>query len=464
MKTKKFKLRTGNSLQTGINTVILCLLSSIAFTQEITDESKTSSPYFIVYGNDESTDQLPLKRTTASVNVVGVIADVTINQVYKNEGSKALEAVYTFPASTNAAVYAMEMIIGNRKIIARIEEKNKARNEYESAKSEGKRTSLLEQSRPNVFQMNVANIMPGDEITVSLKYTELLVPENGTYQFVYPTVVGPRYSNYLPTDKHINDDFNHTPYQKQGVLPAYDFDIQINLSMGMPIQRVTCSTHKIKVDYPNLGYAKVILDKTETKGGNRDFILEYQLGSMQIESGLMMYEHNDENFFLLMVQPPKQIIKDEIPSREYIFIVDVSGSMSGFPLTVTKTLIRNLVVNLRPDDMFNILLFSGSSGWMSEESVPATLDNVEKAVNFIDNQRGGGGTELLPALRKALSFQRKSESLSRSFVVITDGYVTVEKETIDLIRNSCDKANLFAFGIGSGVNRYLIEGMAHAGM
>ena len=441
----------------------ICGLLTALFAQENTDD-KTLSPYFAVLGNDPGNDQLPLKSTSAEVNIVGVIADVTINQVYTNEGKNALEAVYTFPASSNAAVYAMEMTIGERKIVAVVKEKNQARQEYEQAKSEGKRTSLLEQQRPNVFQMNVANILPGDEIKVSLKYTEMLIPEGGTYSFIYPTVVGPRYSNQSASSASVNDLFVQSPYQKKGEEPLYNFDIHVNISAGMPIQNIVSPTHKISVTYPETSMASVQLDKSETKGGNRDFVVNYQLSGDKIASGLMLYEHGDENFFLMMVQPPKRTVKEEIPPREYIFIVDVSGSMCGFPLTVSKKLLRNLVVNLRSEDMFNVLVFAGSSGWLSEESLPANSVNVEKAIQFFDSHQGGGGTELLPALEKALSFPRKSDNLSRSFVIITDGYVSVEKEAFDLVQKNRDNANTFVFGIGSSVNRYIIDGMAHAGL
>jgi len=455
--------KRASSLKHGVLTVTFLFLVFTSQAQETEDPNKTLSPYFMVMSNDPGLDQLPLKNTNAEVNIAGVIADVTISQVYKNEGQSPLEAIYTFPVSCNAAVYAMEMVIGDRKIVAKIEEKEKARAGYEKAKSEGRRTSLLEQQRPNVFQMNVANIMPGDVIKVCLKYTELLVPENSTYQFVYPTVVGPRYSNQTAQEAGSSDGFVSSPYQKAGHAPAYDFSIVVNLHTGMPIQHIICPTHKTNIIYPATGNAVIELDPSETVGGNRDFVLNYQLAGDKIESGLLLYKHSDENFFLLMVQPPKRIVKEEIPPREYIFIVDVSGSMRGFPLNVSKTLLRNLVVNLKPTDMFNVLVFSGSSGWLSDQSVPANSTNIDRAVGFIDNQQGGGGTELLPALQKALSFPRQSASLSRSFVLVTDGYVNIEKEAFDLIRKNCDNANTFAFGIGSSVNRYLIEGIANAG-
>ena len=210
--------------------LLLCVFSSLILRAQTETEDKTLSPYFLVKSENPDTDQLPLKKTYAVVNIAGVIADVAISQVYKNEGINTLEAIYTFPASTRAAIYSMEMFIGDRKIIAQIEEKKKAREDYEKAKQEGKRTSLLEQQRPNVFQMNVANILPGDEITVVLKYTEMLVPEKGPYQFVSPTVVGPRYSNQNAALASASDQFVATPYQHEEELPYYDFDIKVNIN------------------------------------------------------------------------------------------------------------------------------------------------------------------------------------------------------------------------------------------
>jgi hypothetical protein len=150
----------------------------------------TDSPYF------ELSDQadFPLESTKSNVNIAGVIADVTVAQIYVNKETDRLEATYVFPSSTNAAVYGMTMIVGDLRIAGVIQRKAEARETYEAAKAEGKRASLIEQHRPNVFQMNVANILPGGTVKVELKYTELLVPESGVYRFVYPTVVGPRFT------------------------------------------------------------------------------------------------------------------------------------------------------------------------------------------------------------------------------------------------------------------------------
>lgn len=449
---------------------LLCVVTVFALNANVYVEAKqeesgdkTLSPYFFVKSDDPNVDQLPLKSTSANVNISGVIADVKVIQAYKNEGKHAIEAIYVFPASTRAAVYGMKMTIGERTIIAKIDKRDNARKTYEDAKKAGKSASLLEQQRPNVFQMNVANILPGDEIKVELNYTELLVPTDKTYEFVYPTVVGPRYSNQSAETAAPSDKWIQNPYLHQGKTPTYNFDISVNIAAGLPIQKIYCTSHKTNVNYDGSASALIKLDKSETNGGNRDYILKYRLDGEKIESGLLLYKGEKENFFLLMMQPPKRITLSQIPGREYIFIVDVSGSMHGFPLDISKKLLKDLISNLRPTDTFNVLLFSGGSSLLSEQSLAATPENINKAIYLIEHQQGGGGTELLPALKKALSL-KKSEGYARTVVIATDGYVSIEAEAFDLIRNNLGNANMFAFGIGSSVNRHLIEGMARVGM
>ena len=190
--------------------------------------------------------------------------------------------------------------------------------------------------------------------------------------------------------------------------------------------------------------------------------MRYRLADNKIESGVLLYEGGDENYFLAMIQPPKRVVPEIIPPRDYVFIVDVSGSMYGFPLNVSKKLLKDLIGSLRVTDRFNVILFAGTSNLFSEESVYAAQDNIDRALAFIDRQEGSGGTELLPALQRALAL-KGTEGYARSFIIATDGYVSVEREAIELIKNNLDKANFFSFGIGSSVNRYLIEGLAHAG-
>lgn len=438
--------------------LVVALFISIFPSLEAQQNDKTLSPYFKII-SENGNEQLPLKSTAAAVKIVGVIADVTIDQVYENTGEGVIEAIYVFPSSTRAAVYDMEMKVGEKVIKAKVKEKSKAKKEYRKAKQNGQRASLLEQNRPNVFTMNVANILPGDQITVSLKYTETMIPESGVYTFVYPTVVGPRYNG----ENTSNGETQPVPYTKSGEMPLYDFNITANVSAGLTIQDVRCTSHKTNISYNGLNEAIVMLDESDYQGGNRDFILEYELAGKNINSGLMLYEGEEENHFMLTVQPPKKVLDKDIPQREYVFVVDVSGSMNGFPLDITKKLMRNLLGNLRYDDMFNVVLFASASQLYSAESVYATPENIEAAIEVMTKRQGGGGTNMLSALERTVNLPKCEQGLSRSIIVVTDGYVSVETEVYDLIRKSNSEFNFFSFGIGSSVNRSIIEGIAHVG-
>ncbi|NTV51825.1 MAG: VWA domain-containing protein [Candidatus Firestonebacteria bacterium] len=424
---------------------------------------KTLSPYFFVKSDNPEVDQLPLKSTRADVTISGVMADIQVTQVYKNEGKHVLEAVYVFPASTRAAVHAMKMTIGERTIVAQVQEKQKARAQYEQALSEGKTASLLEQQRPNVFQMNVGNILPGDEIKVMLNYAEALVPQDGVYEFVYPTVVGPRYADQPAANAPAPEKWVANPYLHSGEAAPFAFGFDLSLHSGLPIAKVSSPSHALEINYTDKQNAHVTL-KDGAAAGNKDVVIRYALSGGQIESGLLLHRGKQENFFLMMLEPPQRVPSSLIVPREYVFVVDVSGSMHGFPLEVSKALMKDLLGGLRPTDFFNVMLFSGGNSVLSEHSLPATKANLQKALDTVDQQQGGGGTELMPALRAAMALPRAEENISRSLIVVTDGYVTVEKEAFEYVRTHLNRGNVFSFGIGSSVNRYLMEGLAHAGM
>jgi len=449
-------------IQTFVYAIMLSLMLTLVVRAAETQQAdKTQSPYFFIKDGDSSIDLMWLADSRADVLINGVIADVTVTQTYLNKGNRPVNARYVFPASTRAAVHGMTMTVKDVIIEARIKERQKAKQAFEKAKQEGKSASLLEQQRPNVFTMDVANVMPGDTINIKLNYTELLVPEDGTYCFVYPTVVGPRYSNRKQPAED-SGQWVKNPYLAEGRPSKIAFTITTTLSSAIAIQEVDCPSHDVIVDYQDKKLAKIRLGPLEKTGGNRDYILNFRLMGKQIESGLMLFKGEEENFFLLMAQPPQQVHQAEIPTREYIFVVDVSGSMSGFPLNVSKTLLRDLIGNLRPSDSFNVLLFAGSSFLMAPASLPATPGNIDRAIQVIDTMRGRGGTELLPALEKAVQLPT-DETTSRSILVITDGYIAAEKSVFQCIAKNIGNTNLFAFGIGSSVNHYLIEGLARAG-
>ena len=454
----------------------LVLLAPPTRAQNAPEGTQAESPYFFVQGAQPGVEALPLKSTDVRVDISGVIADVVVTQRYKNEGTVPIEAKYLFPGSTRAAVNGLQVRIADRLITAQIREKQQARIEYDQARKEGKTAALLEQHRPNVFQMNVANILPGDDVLVELRYNELLVPTDGRYQFVYPTVVGPRYAgtaSNAPSETTSGSTPAHAqafpaqPVLREGEVSPSAFNLKVNLASPIGIQDIRSPSHAIDTAMDAGSAAKrasvQLAGAASRVSNNRDFILDYRLAGNAIQSGVLLHRGEKENFFLAMVQPPQAVPQAAITPRDYVFVVDISGSMHGFPLDTAKALMRQLLGNLRASDTFNVLLFSGSNRMLAPHSVPATPANVNAAIRTIEQMGGGGSTELLPALRRVYA-EPKAPELARTVVVVTDGYVTVESEAFALVRQHLGQANVFAFGIGSAVNRHLMEGLARAGM
>lgn len=466
---------------------VFTLYSSVASAAEAGDGEDAAgllAPYFIIRDEEGATQNFPLKATEVITNINGVIAETYVIQTYGNESDSPISARYVFPTSSDVAVHGMKMEIGDTIVTAQIKEKEEAKTTYETAKSEGKSASLLEQKRPNVFTMDVANIMPGDAVRIELHYTQLISPTDGIYEYIFPTVVGPRYMEAAPSEeKHPNpgdmtpdagaigrpksakgnDDWVASPYMTQGATPPGEYHITVNLSTGVPISEVSCKSHEINREAISDSQTRITLANPEDYAGNRDFILKYKLTGEEVQSGLVLTEGEGENYFMLTLQPPERFTLEEIPPREYIFVLDVSGSMYGYPLDTAKTLIRNLATCLRDTDKFNLILFENDTYMLSPDSLPATARNINAAMNLIDKQEGGGGTSMLPALKEAVNIPME-EGMARSVVIITDGYISNESEIYDLINENMDHASFFAFGIGTSVNDYLIKGIAQCGM
>lgn len=432
-----------------------------------TGEDWSGSPRLLVQkGNAQDVE---LASTTVTGAIVGVIADVNIRQVYVNYGTKPIEAVYVFPGSTRAAVYAMTMTVGNHIIRSVIREKEQARREYTAAKSQGRSASLLEMLKPNIFRMNVANVRPGDSIVIDMRYTEAIYLSENVYEFVYPAVVAPRYVGAVQSEVDAALSGKELPTEIPG-----KFSISLRLATGMLLKSIYSPSHDLDVDNGNVytkknvkmnlvSHSRVGISPKDSLKQNRDFVLRYSLTGRAIESGLLLYKGETENYFMLMAQPPRNVEIPSILPREFVFIVDVSGSMHGTPLAIADRLMRNLFNTLRPQDKFNIMTFSGGSQVLADESLEATEENIRRGLAFqLQNSNYGGGTELLPALKRALAMPA-DEKCSRSFVVITDGFVDIEREAFKLVRENLNEANIYAFGIGSSVNRYLMEGLARAG-
>ncbi len=446
MKTNKHFSLSWRTLMTYL--LLFFASINIAFAQEGEDDV-TECPYFSVSSTDSIGVGFSLISTDIEATISGVIANVVVEQTYYNAGDVEVDATYVFPMSTNAAIYGMEMILNDETIVAEIKRKAEAETIFENADSTGLTASLLEQEKPNVFQMSLANIQPGDDLSIRMVYTELLIPTNGVYQFVFPSIVGPRFTT------------GGEPWVNQAAIDAIPLsatalNINLKINGGMTVN-AACTSHSTTFDYDG-NSAETILN---TNPGN-DFIVNYTLDHNDIETGLLLYEGEEENFFLSMIQPAMPDVAFDSPQREYVFIMDVSGSMSGTPIETSKTLITNLLNDLNLEDKFNILFFAGGAATLSPNSLPVTGENIDMAIDMIEGINAGGSTMLLPAMQQALDMEG-TEGYSRTFVILTDGYVTVEKEAYELIRDNLNEANFFSFGIGTSVNRFIIEGIAYVG-
>lgn len=414
------------------------------------------TPYFQVVSEEAKVERLPLLQTQADVKIAGTIAAVTLRQRFGNRGSVPIEAVYVFPASVHAAVTGLSMRIGEREVRGVIREKQQAAAEYQGAKAAGKSTALLEQQGEGIFRMRLANILPGDRIDVVLDYSELLLPREGVYEFLLPTTFG--------------SDGGHYEGRAQGQAGSaaaevtdYSFVLGANLSGPLPFGRIESPSHKLVVERPQPQQAQLRFADDEAQASTRDFVLRFDYAGQDIAPGLLLYPGADENFFLLTLQPPASVLPDQVPSREYIFVVDVSGSMHGAPLDLAKSVMRELMAGLRPQDRFNVLLFAGGSQWLDDKaSLPGTPDNLQRAFTLIDTSAGGGFTDLLQALTAVYALPRPA-SMARSVVVVSDGVIAADDAVSRLIRSQVDQASLFAFGVGASVDKGVIQRLARAG-
>ncbi len=416
----------------------------------------------------------PLKHTEVNVDISGFIARVTLTQDFGNPFQEPIEAIYTFPMSDRGAVDSMTMTIGERVVKGLIKKREEAQRIYQEAKNAGKTASLLDQERPNIFTQSVANIMPGESILITISYVEYLKFEEGLYEFSFPMVVGPRYipgAQPQPPDAplgpvkgtaQVPDAERITPaVTPEGTRAGHDIALTVRLDAGLPIQDIKSELHEVDVERPADSKAVVSL-KNKKEIPNRDFVLRYAVSGKKINDAVLTHADAKGGFFTLILQPPDRVTPEQAAPKEMMFVIDCSGSMRGFPIEKAKKTMRLCIEQMNPKDTFNLVSFSGGMGYCFSGPVPNTEENRKKALEYLANLEGSGGTEMMPAIRAALENQNDPERL-RMVCFMTDGFIGNDMEILDAVRKNAKTARVFAFGIGNGVNRFLIEGMARLG-
>ncbi len=413
----------------------------------------------------------PLKHTAVKAEISGFLNRVVVTQQFENPYEDKIEAVYTFPLPQNAAVDDMKILVGKRVVLGKIKPREEARAIYDAARAAGHVAALLDQERPNIFTQSVANIMPGDKVTVTISYIETLRWEEGSYEFVFPMVVGPRYipgqpqgkqgGGWAPDTNQVPDASRVTPrVTPPGTRAGHDISIEVALDAGVPLQDLTVKSHEILLERPAPSKAVVRL-KDKAVLPNKDLVLRYTVAGKKIEDALLTHYSSQGGFFSLILQPPERVTVEDVAPKELVFVIDTSGSMSGFPIEKAKETMNLALAGLYPRDTFNLITFAGDTEVLFRHPVPATSENLRKAQRFLESRQGGGGTEMMKAIRTALDPSDSQEHV-RIVCFMTDGYVGNDMAILDEIQKH-PNARIFSFGIGGSVNRFLLDKMAEAG-
>jgi Ca-activated chloride channel family protein len=426
---------------------------------------------------------VPTLNTDVQMKLTGPILRATVRQQFTNPSATWAEGIYVFPVPEDAAVDHLRMKVGERIIEGMIQERAEAKKTYEAAKAQGKRASLVEQERPNIFTTSVANIGPNETITVEIEYQQWLHYDQEHFRLRFPMVVGPRYipgtplleekkkdteegkgHGWAPDTDAVPDASRVTPpvqHPNKGVINPVT--LTIDFAPGFPLARLESPYHKIKVTpYQDGRYTLTLEDGLVP--ANRDFELIWKPANAKGPEAALFREQKDgETFALFMLMPPISSAHQERPlPRETVFVIDTSGSMFGASIEQAKAALHLAVSRLRTGDSFNIIQFNSMMHALFSGAVPVTKENVDKALRYVSGLKATGGTEMLPALERALD-GAESPGRLRQIIFLTDGAVGNEDQLFSVIRQRLGDSRLFTIGIGSAPNSHFMRKAAGFG-
>ena len=426
-------------------------------------------------------------ESEAHIAVSGMTAHVRVRQHFRNDSSEWVEGIYVFPLTDNAAVNRMKMIIGERVIEGKIQERNQAKRTYEKAKSEGRKASLVEQERPNMFTNSVANIGPGETVTVEIEYLQTVRYDSGVFSLRFPMTITPRYIPGAPLADAGNGDEN-TPLQVSGhgwasntsqvpdasritpflnpvaataAKPVNPITLTAHIDMGMPLNDVSSAYHAIVLKRDDARYSLKL--KGDSVSMEQDFVLSWEpVAGHQPKAAVFTQTLAGDDYALLMIVPPKPGSASQALPREMIYIVDTSGSMQGVSIEQARQSVLTALKGLSPQDRFNIIEFNSSPTALFSRSQDANSSNLNSARRFTEKLHATGGTEMRSALE--LAFRNPAdESHLRQIVFITDGAVGNEEALFKLIHDKLGSGRLFTVGIGSAPNSHFMHKAAQFG-
>ncbi|MCP4709209.1 MAG: VWA domain-containing protein [Planctomycetes bacterium] len=413
---------------------------------------------------------LPLKHTDVKAGITGYIASVNVTQQFQNPFDSKIEAVYVFPLPQNAAVNEFIMTIGERRIRGIIRKRAEAEKIYAEARLQGYTASLLTQERPNFFTQKVANIEPNKQIDVNIHYYNTLQYMDGWYEFVFPMVVGPRFNPPGSTDgvgavargnRGASGQSTEVQYLEPKERSGHDIALSVDLNAGVKIEELLSTNHVIARSYPSDQQVLIKISPNDSIP-NKDFVLRYKVAGDQLKSSLVTHRDQRGGYFTLMLYPPAELKSIKRAPMEMVFVLDCSGSMSGEPIAQAKSAVERALRSLEPHDTFQIIRFSNNASQLGPNPIPATSANIRRGLDYVKSLKGTGGTMMIEGIKAALDFPHDPEHF-RLVSFMTDGYIGNEAEILGEIQKRLGDARIFSFGVGSSVNRFLLERMAYMG-
>lgn len=425
----------------------------------------------------------PMVSTDVKMDIAGPVIRTTLSQTFQNSSDEWVEGIYVFPLPENAAVDRLRIVVGGRLIEGQIKEKKQAKEIYERAKAEGKKTSLVEQLRPNMFSASVANIGPHETVAIQIEYQDKSQIKQGVASLTFPMTVGPRFSppqeiikvatadnRTMPVildpvlDRHLISPPLMNPQDEPTEYLRLPVSINIKLEAGFNLADITSPYHDITVKKIDDDSAQISLTAGKVPT-NRDFQLNWTAQKAHKPQRAVFTETIGESSYLMtMMSPPlpEKPIKIKGHAREMLFIIDTSGSMGGTSIEQARRALKLGLERLNPGDSFNITRFSSDYSKLFQAPRPVTEQNIREALNYISRLRADGGTMMRPALSDTLLTSPDNERL-RQVVFITDGAIGNETELFALIQDKLADARMFPVGIGSAPNRFFMSRAAKFG-
>ncbi|MCG9128446.1 VWA domain-containing protein [Candidatus Poribacteria bacterium] len=412
--------------------------------------------------HDAYNSQLEINQYQIQIAINNQLATTKIFQTFTNPNNFEVDGIYIFPISDDTALSNFALSIDGTPVTGRLLSKSESRRNYRIC-AEHENPAFLEHEGTKAYVVDVPSIQANSLIRFEFEYSQIIEGDNELAQYTYPLSLA------KSGDRQIND-----------------LKVEMTIKTDNELRTVYSPSHEInitRIDDRNvqIQYNDQQIDPDE------DFKCYYELSNEDFGMSLLTHRADDDEdgYFMLLVSPKYEIKKTEIIEKDFIFVLDQSGSMAGEKVAQAKEALKYCVNTLNDGDRFNLLLFNtritsfsvmqvGHEEWIGSEPLDTNFgmafklhkvkDHRERAMDFINDIKGTGGTNINGALLTALA-EKPDPERPRIIVFLTDGCPTAGETNETAILNNIAKANdnqsrIFVFGVGYDVNVHLLDKLA----